>query len=76
MGLSSFVVCVFVVFFWEVILSVPVLDDMREQIMLLLPQNHVRTMQYLHGGCTIKPNDREMLADTLSHLRYPSQKSV
>ena len=34
------------------------------------------TMHNLHGGYIQKPYDRETLADTLSHLRYPINEAV
>ena len=41
-----------------------------------LSERDAMTMHHLHGGYIQKPYDRETLADTLSHLRYPIKEAV
>ena len=39
-------------------------------------ESDAMTMHHLHGGYIIKPYDRETLAVTLTHLRYPIREAV
>ena len=41
-----------------------------------LSERDALTMHHLHGGYIQKPYDRETLADTLSHLRYPINEAA
>ncbi len=42
----------------------------------ILSDSDAMTMHHLHGGYIIKPYDREILADTITNLRYPVRNAV